>query len=108
MTTASTSRFQRHEIAAEDGTMVHEYTSADGTVFAVDFAGPSLPDLKTLLATHYDDYVAAAKRQRGSHHAVNFTSAGLVISVVRLPRGFVGASHVPALMPAGVTAGALG
>lgn len=100
--------YDRHEITTDDGTRVREYVSRAGTVFGVTFAGPSPPDLKVLLAGHYDDYVAAAAAaRRGSHHVLAIDTPGLVVTVVKRPRGFSGSAHVPALLPADTTAGDL-
>ena len=73
-----------------------------GTVFAVAFSGPSIPDLRVLLAQHYAAYLAEAARPRVNHRAMSIESPGLVLSIVKLPRGFVGSAHVPTLVPAGV------
>ena len=95
--------YERHEMQTDDGTTVHEFAARDGTVFAVDFAGPALPDLKVLLSSHYDAYMAAAGAHRGNHHALSFASDGVVMTVRRLPRGFEGSAHVPSLLPPGVS-----
>ncbi len=99
--------YDRHEMQTADGTTVREFstrnaTGAGGAVFAFDFAGPALPDLKVLLADHYDDYVAAAKVRRGNHHVLSFSSGGVVFTINRLQRGFQGQAHVPSLLPPGV------
>ncbi len=99
--------YDRHEMETADGTTVREYSVRNGPVFAVDFAGPALPDLKVLLADHYDDYLAAAKSRRRNHHALTFSSDGVVFTINKLPRGFQGAAHVPSLLPPGVNAGDL-
>lgn len=100
--------YDRHEITTDDGTRVREYVSRAGTVFGVTFAGPSLPDLKVVLAGHYDEYTAAAAAARpGSHHVLAINTPGLVVTVIKRPRGFSGSAHVPALLPAGTTAGDL-
>lgn len=95
--------YDRHEIKTADGANVREFASSDGAVFAVSFDGPAIPDLKTMLGTHYDDYLAAAKAHRGNHHVMSFvTSDGLSVSITKLPRGFRGEAHLPALLPRGV------
>lgn len=94
--------YDRTETTDADGTTVREFSARDGKVFAVDFSGPTMPDLKAVLGTHYDSYVAAAKARRGSHHVVSFATDDAVITIVKLPRGFSGHAHVPAAVPAGV------
>lgn len=93
--------YERHEMLTAEGTTVREF-SRNGAVFALDFAGPALPDLKVLLSDHYDDYMAAAKVRRGNHHVLSFSSGGVVFTINRLQRGFQGQAHVPSLLPPGV------
>jgi hypothetical protein len=61
-----------------------------------------MPDLRVVLAGHYPDYVAGAQAHRASHHVLSVATAGMVLRVVKLPRGIAGSAHVPALVPAGV------
>lgn len=96
--------YDRHEMQTDDGTTIHEFAARDGTVFAFDFNGPAMPDLKVLLSTHYDDYMAAAREHRGNHHVLSFSRGGVVFTLRRLPRGFEGSAHMPSLLPPGVTA----
>ena len=101
-TTTSMPGYDRTETTTADGNSIREYAARDGTVFAVDFSGPTMPDLKAVLGTHYDRYVAAATARRGSHHVVSFSTDDAVITIVKLPRGFSGHAHLPAAVPAGV------
>ena len=96
--------YDLHEITTADGTRVREYVSRGGTVFGVTFTGPSLPDLKVVLGSHYDEYTAAAASHAGSHHVVVVDTPGLVLSVIKRPRGFAGYAHLPALLPPGTSA----
>ncbi len=100
--------YDRHELRTADGATVREYATRDasgGTVFAVNFDGPSMPDMKALLGTSYDRYVAAAAKVRGhNHHLMSFDADGLAVTIVKQPRGFQGEAHLPALMPQGVRA----
>jgi hypothetical protein len=104
VTTTTMPMYDRHEITAVDGTSIREFAAHDGTVFAVSFSGPAIPDMKTMLGAHYDSYLTAAKAHRGNHHVMSFTSDGMVVTIVKLPRGFQGSAHLPALLPQGVNA----
>ncbi|HXD39679.1 MAG TPA: DUF2844 domain-containing protein [Ramlibacter sp.] len=89
----------------ESGTVVHEYVDAGGTVFAVSWSGPYLPDLKEILGTHFDTMVAhAGNARRGGRHLV-VNQPGLVI----VSRGHMGAfdghAWLPAKLPAGFKPG---
>src|SRR5256885_356537 len=48
-----------HEIQADTGTIVKEYVSSGGTVFAVAWHGPWLPDMKQLLGSYFERYQTA-------------------------------------------------
>ena len=96
-----------HETTTADGAHVRQYASRSGTVFAVTWSGRTQPDLRVLLAKHYDAYVAAASAHRGSHHVLSVSTPELVITVVRHARSASGAAHLPALLPAGISAGDL-
>jgi Protein of unknown function (DUF2844) len=104
--TTSFGIYDRHEMVTEDGATVREFADRSGTIFAIDFSGPAAPDLKTVLGSHYDSYLAAAKNaQRGhNHHVLSMQADDMVISIVRSQREFQGQAHLPALFPEGVTA----
>jgi hypothetical protein len=94
--------FERHEIVRADGSRLREYVSPKGQVFAVAWDGATTPDLKTLLGSHYAEYVAALSTQRPSHHVVSVATPGLVASVTRFQHNGTGRVHLPAQVPAGV------
>jgi hypothetical protein len=94
--------FERHEIVRADGSRLREYVSPKGQVFAVAWDGATTPDLKTLLGSHYAEYVAALSTQRPSHHVVNVATPGLVASVTRFQHNGTGRVHLPAQVPAGI------
>jgi hypothetical protein len=96
--------FDVHETTTADGTRVRQYVSHVGTVFAVAWSGRALPALPVVLAKHYDAYLSATKEHRGNHHVLSIATPELVLSVVRLPRGFTGSAYVPALLPPGTSA----
>ena len=96
-----------HETTTVDGAHIRQYVSRQGTVFAVAWSGRAQPDLKVVLAGQYDKYLAAASAHRGNHHVFTVSTPELFISIVRAPRGFQGAAHLPALVPAGTAASEL-
>lgn len=106
--TTSMPAYDRHVLKTADGATVREYATRDasgGRVFAIDFEGPTMPDMKAVLGENFDRYVAATARSRGhNHHVMSFDEDGLVVTIVKLPRGFQGAARLPALLPPGVTA----
>src|SRR5215469_15886800 len=58
--------FTVHEIQAPSGTLVREYVSPNGTVFAVSWTGPAKPDLQQLLGSYFSQYASASSTARHS------------------------------------------
>jgi hypothetical protein len=96
--------YDLHEMTTADGGRVREYVTRDGTVFAVTFSGRTMPDLHTVLGSRYAEYAAATSARRTNHKVFAMSAPGLVMEVVKLPRGITGSAHVPSLLPSGVTA----
>jgi hypothetical protein len=94
-------RYAVHEIAAPSGTVVREFVSPAGKVFAVAWSGPTMPDLRQVLGPYYDTYVAALA-QRKARGPVNVVLPGLVVHSGGHMRAFVGKAYLPDGMPAGV------
>lgn len=92
-----------HELRAPTGHVVREYVSPTGTVFGVAWQGPSKPDLKQLLGTHFDELQSTSStvRQRGP---VVINQPGLVFEMGGHPGAFAGRAYIPQLLPAGVQA----
>jgi Protein of unknown function (DUF2844) len=99
-----------HEIKATDGTVVKEYVSPAGKVFAITWHSPFIPDMHQLLGTYFDQYAQAAKTQRESHvghRPLNIQQPGLVFQNGGHPRGYFGRAYVPGMVPQGVNVDAL-
>ncbi len=99
-----------HELRAATGTVVREFVSPAGIVFAVAWHGPWLPDLRQLLGSHFDDYVQAArsaKADQSGHRPLLVETSGLVVQLGGHPRAFVGRAYLTQLLPPGVQADAI-
>jgi hypothetical protein len=96
--------YDLHEITTADGNRVHEFVSRAGTVFGVAWSGRTKPDLSVLLAAHYADYLKAAAANHFNHKVLSVNGDGFAMQIMKLPRGFVGSAHVPALLPSGTSA----
>jgi len=99
-----------HEIKANGGTVVKEYASPAGKVFAVSWRGPFIPNLQQLLGTYFDQFSQAAKAQRESHvgrRPLNIQQPGLVVQSGGHMRGFIGRAYAPDLVPPGTNLDAL-
>jgi hypothetical protein len=97
--------FALHEIRSASGTMIREYVNASGTVFAVAWDGPWLPDLRQVLGEHFDRYQSAMRRRQGAktgRGALVINESGLVVQMSGHPRAFIGRAYLPALLPPGV------
>jgi len=101
----SMQQFQVHEIGAPSGTIVHEYATRQGTIFAVTWHGPLPPDLHQLFGAYYTRYQAAAATHArpGMHRQVHIADADLVVQSSARLRAFGGVAYIPSLMPAGVS-----
>ena len=91
----------------DSGTTVHEYLDSSGTVFAVSWSGPFLPDLKEILGVHFETMQAqAAKRQHPRHSRMAVRGADVVILSTGHMRALQGRAWVPSKLPAGFDPGA--
>src|SRR5450755_5113228 len=52
-----------HEIETPSGTLVREYVSPAGKVFAVAWRGPKMPDLQQTLGVYFKQYSEAPRSQ---------------------------------------------
>lgn len=93
-----------HEIQAASGTAVKEYVSPAGTVFAVTWSGPSIPDLRQLLGQYFDVYTEAVRVARPGPGPVSVQQPGLVVQSGGRMRAFVGRAYVPSMIPQGMSA----
>ena len=102
----------RHELALPNGGAVHEFTNAQGQVFAVRWSGPGKPDLRSLLGAHFGALQAANASQSGrfgrmARQALTVDRADLKIETGGHMGYFWGLAWLPALLPPGVQPGDL-
>lgn len=99
--------FTIHQIKAPSGTTVREYVSSAGTVFAVAWNGPFLPDLQQLLGSYFDQYSSGVKADKASYigrRPLNIQSSGLVVQMTGHVRDYHGRAYLPNQVPGGVKA----
>jgi len=98
------SSYSVHEIQAASGTVVREYVSSSGKVFAVAWQGPWRPDLRQLLGSYFDQYQQAVKARsaRAARSPLHFEQAGLVVHSEGHLRAFVGRAYLPELLPSDI------
>jgi Protein of unknown function (DUF2844) len=88
-----------HEIQTSGGTMIREYVSAQGKVFAVSWRGPGLPDLPQLLGGYSTTLAQAATRPHYNHHRLNLAAPDVIMESGGHLRTRFGRAWVPSLLP---------
>lgn len=102
----SAANYDVHQIQVPGGTVVNEYVSPDGKVFAVAWHGPFPPDMQQILGAYFQQYSAAlqAQEQHLGHRPLNIQQSGLVVQTGGHMRAHFGRAYLPELLPQGVKA----
>jgi hypothetical protein len=104
----STSAVTLHTLTLPTGTVVHEYVSSSGVVFALAWQGPVLPPLKQLLGTiqftQYTQAVSAAQTSGYMHGRSHVVLNDLVVMSGGHMGAFFGVAYLRSAMPAGFSA----
>ena len=106
-TTKPAESYTVHEIQSATGTVVREYVSPEGKVFAIAWHGPWLPDLRQLLGGYFEQYRAALQSRSSTRMVrkpVVIDQPGLVVQIGGHMRAFAGRAYVPGMLPSGVRA----
>jgi hypothetical protein len=94
-----------HTLTLPDGSVIRQYLTADGRVYAVSWHTRFKPRLDQLLGAHFDTYVAAgrqAQQQRGGvRHAARLSRGDLVVEASAHLQAHVGRAFLRSLLPAG-------
>ena len=98
-------QYNRHDITTGSGTVIHEYLSRSGKVFAVTWKGPTPPDLRQLFGSYFEPFrsAAAAHSQPGGHRQVSIAQSDFIVQATGHMRAFQGKAYVPSLVPSGVS-----
>lgn len=105
--TASVARatYARHDLTRSNDGLVHEYTNADGLVFAVTWSGPGKPDLQTLLGQYFTTFQANSELIARTTHSLRrppqVNQPDLQIQTGGHMGWFHGVAFVPSLAPPG-------
>jgi hypothetical protein len=89
------------------GLTVREYLAATGTVFAVAWEGPMLPDLRRLLGGYFAHYTADARAHPGGHGHRAVHRDDLVVESSGHMRAFFGRAYLPPALPPGLDTAAI-
>jgi hypothetical protein len=103
--TARVGSYTVQETQLENGTVVREYSTPGGLVFAVAWQGPVLPDLDVLLGGYFSTFKIETEQgrllgRRGG--PVNIARDGLVVRSNGRMRNFFGHAYATDLIPAGL------
>jgi hypothetical protein len=103
---APTKAYTVHEIKAQTDTVVREYVSPAGKIFAVVWQGPFLPDLRQLLGSHFEQFSQSAQNLKSKHlrgrGPLMIQEPGLVVQTGGHMRAYFGRAYIPELVPQGV------
>jgi Protein of unknown function (DUF2844) len=96
-----------HEIRTSSGTVVKEYVSPQGKVFAVAWHGPFLPDLQQVLGPYFARVQMQTQGARRGRGPLVIQQPDLVVQSTGHMRSFQGKAYLPELLPEGVSADAI-
>jgi len=105
--TTQTEAYTVQEIKAATGTVVREYVSTSGKVFAVAWQGPWPPDMRQILAGYFEQYQKAAQTQansRAGRRPLLIEQPGFIVQSGGHMRSFAGRAYIPEMLPQGVSA----
>jgi len=92
-------------ISTDNGIIIHEFLDTGGTVYAVSWSGPAVPDIRALLGGYFGQYASALKSlpHAGRQRAVHLMTADLVVDTAGHLRAYSGRAYLPAAVPAAVS-----
>jgi hypothetical protein len=97
--------FSEYEIAGADGTVVRQYASPAGRVFAVSWRGPFVPNLAQLLGSYFPDFQQAVRSVPRRRGPLVVRSGRLVVETGGHVRDLHGRAYIPDELPPGVSEG---
>jgi hypothetical protein len=92
-------KYTVHELQGASGQVIREYVSPAGTVFAVAWNGPQMPDLRQLFGAYFGVYQQAARAKRAGRGPLHINQSDLVVHSGGHMRAFSGLAYVPQLVP---------
>lgn len=111
MASVTIDNYSRHDLTRANGGAVHEFTNANGQVFAITWSGPGKPDLRALLGRYFTTFQAAGGATGRAMHSLRrpqqVNQADLQIQTGGHMGWFSGVAFIPSLAPAGFSPGDL-
>ena len=104
--TTRTELYTVHEIKASSSTVVREYVSSAGKIFAVAWQGPFIPDLRQLLGGYFERFSQASQARNINRPRIRgpilIQEPGLVVQSGGHMRAYFGRAYIPDQVPKGV------
>jgi hypothetical protein len=95
--------YEVHALRAPGGTVVSEYISPSGRVFAVAWHGPFFPEMQQILGSYFQQYSAALQEKKPyGHGPLNLEQPGLVVQSGGHMRAYYGRAYIPGMLPQGL------
>lgn len=98
-------RYQVHDITQADGSVLRQFATPSGVVFAVSWRSHLKPNLSSLLGVHYENYARATRAAapgRGFTRRNAIQAGDLVVTESQHLGFFSGQAFVRHLVPEGV------
>jgi len=102
----SAAGYSVEQLTLPSGTVVQEYLTDAGIVFAVSWHGPTMPNLRDTLGSYFEQYVAAsatAEHNARTRRHFEVSESDLVVQSNGRMRDYYGRAYVPSLLPPNVT-----
>ncbi len=95
-----------HEMQSPGGTVVAEYVSSAGKVFAVAWHGQFPPQMQQILGAYFPQYTAAlqAQAKHYGHRPLNIQTPGFVLQTGGHMRAYFGRAYIPDMLPQSIKA----
>jgi hypothetical protein len=90
-----------HELTSPVGSTVRQYVGSVGKVFGVSWSGGFRPNLRDIMGSHYDQFIAGTRGQRRARGPVRVELPGMVVTMGGYLRTFWGHVYLTDLAPAG-------
>ncbi len=71
--------FTVHELAAPSGVTIRHFVGNAGKIFAVSWSGGWRPDLRDLMGSYYDSFIAATRGHRVARGVARIELPGMVV-----------------------------
>ena len=101
-----TEAFTVHEIKTPSGTIVREYISPAGKVFAVAWQGPFIPNFRQLFGAYFEQFSQAAHARSSNRPRIRgpllVREPGLVVLSGGHMQSFFGKAYIPEMVPQSV------